>query len=97
MFTFKLEPQVIRIKEAGKKAVQQNCVRCHSNLIHPVSLRAISNKNIIDEENRYCWDCHRETPHGRVNSLASTPYARVPVSSQIIPEWIQQNFSSKNN
>lgn len=25
MFTFRLEPQVIQIKEAGKKAVQQNC------------------------------------------------------------------------
>ena len=98
MFTFKLEPQVIQIKEADKKAVQQNCVRCHSNVIHPISLRAISNKNIINEENRYCWDCHRETPHGRVNSLASTPYARVPVSSPIIPEWIQQIISkSKNN
>ncbi|MFH1198144.1 MAG: cytochrome c nitrite reductase small subunit [bacterium] len=88
MFTLRLEPQVIRIKEAGKNAVQENCIRCHSNNIHPVSLRAISSKAIIDEGDRYCWDCHRETPHGRVNSLSSTPYARVPKLSPVIPEWM---------
>ena len=96
MFTFRLEPQVIQIKHAGKKAVQQNCIRCHSNLIHPISLRAISNKQIINEEERYCWDCHRETPHGRVNSLSSTPYARVPVKSQLFPNWIE-NIIEKTN
>jgi cytochrome c nitrite reductase small subunit len=97
MFTFRLEPQVIQIKHAGKKAVQQNCIRCHSNVIHPISLRAISAKSIIEEEERYCWDCHRETPHGRVNSLSSTPYARVPVSSPIIPEWISNTISKTKN
>ncbi len=97
MFTFRLEPQVIQIKNAGKKAVQQNCVRCHSNVIHPISLRAVSNQKIIDEEERYCWDCHRETPHGRVNSLSSAPYARVPVISPVIPEWIQKTISPFKN
>jgi cytochrome c nitrite reductase small subunit len=97
MFTFRLEPQVIQIKHAGKKAVQQNCIRCHSNVIHPISLRAISAKSIIQEEERYCWDCHRETPHGRVNSLSSTPYARVPVSSPIIPDWITNTISKTKN
>lgn len=97
MFTFRLEPQVIQIKHAGKKAVQQNCIRCHSNVIHPISLRAISNKKIIEEEDKYCWDCHRETPHGRVNSLTSTPYARVPVKSSIIPEWIENLISKEKN
>lgn len=97
MFTFRLEPQVIQIKHAGKKAVQQNCIRCHSNVIHPISLRAISAKSIIEEEERYCWDCHRETPHGRVNSLSSTPYARVPVSSPIIPDWLTNTISKTKN
>jgi len=97
MFTFRLEPQVIQIKEAGKKAVQQNCIRCHSNVIHPISLRSISSKKIIDEGNKYCWDCHRETPHGRVNSLSSTPYARVPVSTPIIPEWIETKIITNKN
>ncbi|MCK5170773.1 MAG: cytochrome c nitrite reductase small subunit, partial [Bacteroidales bacterium] len=33
MFTFRLESQVIQIKEAGIEVVQQNCLRCHEELI----------------------------------------------------------------
>lgn len=95
MFTLRLEPQVIQIKDAGKKAVQENCIRCHTNNIHPISVRAISSKAIIDEGDRYCWDCHRETPHGRVNSLSSTPYARVPKLAPVIPEWMNTIIETK--
>lgn len=92
VFTFRLEPQVIRIKQAGKEVVQQNCIRCHQNLIHPISLRAISNQKIQEEGDGYCWDCHKETPHGRVNSLTSTPYARVPQLSSPVPSWIEETL-----
>ncbi len=91
MFTFRMEPQVMRIKDAGKNAVQENCIRCHENQIHPVSVRAISGKS-IEKDSRYCWDCHRETPHGRVNSLSSTPYAQTPRLSPVIPEWMSKFF-----
>jgi cytochrome c nitrite reductase small subunit len=77
-FTMKWEPQVIRIKDAGKKAVQENCIRCHTNQIHPIALRSINNNNVEDQTEKFCWDCHRETPHGKVHSLSSTPYVRVP-------------------
>jgi cytochrome c nitrite reductase small subunit len=90
-FTMRWEPQVIQIKQAGKEAVQENCIRCHSNAIHPVALRAISNKNVADQTERYCWECHRDTPHGRVNSLSSAPFARVPSLKPVVPEWIN-NF-----
>jgi len=93
-FTMRWEPQVIQIKDAGKKAVQENCIRCHSNLIHPVALRSINNATVEDQTQKYCWDCHRQTPHGRVNSLSSTPYARVPAIEHSVPEWIQ-NFVSE--
>lgn len=92
MFTFRLEPQVIRIHQAGRNAVQNNCIRCHSNQIHPISVRAISGQSIQEHGDCYCWDCHRETPHGRVNSLTSAPYANVPKLTPPIPEWIQENF-----
>lgn len=87
-FTMRWEPQVIQIKDAGKRAVQDNCIRCHNNLIHPIGLRAINNRNVEDQTERYCWDCHRETPHGRVNSLSSTPYANVPQLKPVVPEWL---------
>jgi cytochrome c nitrite reductase small subunit len=93
MFILRLEPQVIRIKDAGKKAVQENCIRCHANQIHPVSLRAINNASIYDKEDRFCWDCHRETPHGRVHGLTSVPFARVPRLPTITPDWMDKLIS----
>ena len=33
IFTLRAEPQVIQIKKAGANAVQNNCIRCHSDLI----------------------------------------------------------------
>lgn len=97
MFTFRLEPQVIQIKQAGKDAVQQNCIRCHSEMIHPISVRAISNQKIQEEGDGYCWDCHRDVPLGRVNSLSSTPYSRVPVLTSPVPEWIEKSIGLEKN
>lgn len=88
MFTFRMEPQVIRIKDMGRNAVQENCIRCHANYLHPVSLRAIGAKGIQDETDRVCWDCHRETPHGKVHSLTSSPNMIRPELDPVIPEWI---------
>ncbi|MFZ6034004.1 MAG: cytochrome c nitrite reductase small subunit [Melioribacter sp.] len=90
IFTLRLEPQVIQIKEAGKKAVQENCIRCHTNQIHPIALRAINNRSVADQTERYCWECHRETPHGKVHSLSSAPYARVP-KLKPVAEWILED------
>jgi len=95
-FTMRWEPQVIQIKEAGKNAVQENCIRCHTNLVHPIGLRAINNKSVQDQTEKYCWDCHRETPHGRVHSLSSTPYASVPQLKPSIPEWLKNYTQSEN-
>lgn len=92
MFTFRLEPQVIRIQPIGKDIVQGNCIRCHSNYLHPVSLQAVSNQAIYEDMDRYCWNCHRETPHGKVHSLSSAPFARVPMVTQRYPEWIQKEI-----
>ena len=39
---------------------------------------------------RNCWECHRETPHGRVNSLSSVPYTRVPTPESPVPEWLKE-------
>jgi cytochrome c nitrite reductase small subunit len=71
VFTFRLEPQVIRIKESGANAVRENCIRCHSFQVQKAN--ALMDPN----SGRQCWDCHRETPHGRGNSLSSTPMARL--------------------
>jgi cytochrome c nitrite reductase small subunit len=91
MFTFRLEPQVIRIKEAGINVVQENCVRCHERMIESTS---IINKVTLETrshgEGKFCWDCHRETPHGKVKSLSAFPDARIPQLSPIIPPWLER-------
>jgi cytochrome c nitrite reductase small subunit len=91
VFTRRAEPQVIFIQDEGKDVVQQNCERCHSHLItNDKLLTQVPNlhQNIGD---RLCWECHRETPHGRVNSLSSVPNARVPVPQSPLPDWLKQN------
>lgn len=96
-FTFRWEPQVIQIKDAGKKVVQENCIRCHSNMVHPIALRFVNNESVEDQTQKYCWECHRETPHGRIHSLSSTPYARFPRSESVAPEWLERFLDSKQN
>ena len=89
MFTFRLEPQVIQVKPAGMAVIQENCIRCHSHLLGEVSSGKVSYTMVQHGEGKLCWECHRETPHGRVNSLASVPYSRVPRLQPVIPDWLQ--------
>lgn len=91
IFTLRAEPQVIRIKKAGIGVVQRNCIRCHDQLV--LENKLISELSGYDHgrSDRLCWECHREVPHGRVNSLSSVPYARVPVPSSPVPEWMKED------
>ena len=91
MFTLHMEPQVIFIKEDGKNVVHQNCIRCHNELLKDYKTDALTMNQHYDKRKRFCGDCHREVPHGRVNSLSATPYARVPVTSEIVPAWIKNS------
>lgn len=87
MFTLRLEPQVIFIKEAGREVVQNNCLRCHQHTLERLKETNLMSSMAID--NRNCWDCHRETPHGRVNSLSAVPFARVPMLTSPVPGWLK--------
>jgi cytochrome c nitrite reductase small subunit len=55
MNTFADIPTNFQATESSKKIIQSNCVNCHKNLVH----------NLNKDEGRYCFDCHRNTPHGR--------------------------------
>jgi len=77
IFTLRTEPQTIYILEAGKKAVQANCIRCHERTVGMQFLGAVQPGYKNHLADRHCLDCHRETPHSRVNSLSSTPNALV--------------------
>ncbi len=107
IFTLRKEPQVIFIREAGIEVVQENCERCHSDVISEMELNG---KNLLtcrncpqpedEEENeneRLCWDCHREVPHGTVNSLSSTPNAKVPLPESPVPDWLKKIMDKEKN
>lgn len=96
MFTLRLEPQVIFIKEAGKKVVHQNCIRCHKELLTDSRLMNYNTRTHEFRLDRDCLGCHRVTPHGRVNSLSSVPNARVPLPGPVAPEWLNDAVKRKN-
>lgn len=97
IFTLRMEPQVIRIKEAGKKVVHKNCIRCHGNLLEVPHLQSVAGTDYLTHRtDRVCWDCHQETPHSNVNSLSSASGAMVPQKEIKIQKWLE-NFIDKEN
>lgn len=90
IFTLRNEPQVIHIREAGIKVVQNNCIRCHQDLLESKRLQSMTGRTDFITKERLCWECHRDTPHGRVNSLSSTPNAKAPVPQSPVPQWLKK-------
>lgn len=90
VFTMRAEPQVIFIKEEGKHVVQQNCIRCHEKLVTNNAGIARFDQSRHFRMDRSCVECHRETPHGRVNSLAAVPNAYIPKMKSPVPGWLKK-------
>jgi len=88
IFTLRTEPQAIRIKQAGINVVQENCKRCHSDLVNMIELVTVTGDNSEEGQGHLCWDCHTETPHGKMSSLSSTPGSIIPDKSPNVPEWL---------
>ncbi len=88
VFTLRMEPQVIKLNTAAIAVVQENCVRCHVNLVENVTDFGVRGSGPHSGQGQLCWRCHRQTPHGRVHSLASTPYARIPRLTPVVPDWM---------
>ena len=95
IFTLRREPQVIFIHEEGAQVVHNNCIRCHSKLLNDPKLTASVAGHSTHMTDRKCWECHRETPHGRVNSLSSVPNARVPLPESPVPAWLNEYINNK--
>ncbi len=87
-FTFRWEPQVIQMKSRGQSVVQENCIRCHLDLVDMSSLVTVTASNARMGEGKFCWDCHRETPHGTVKSLSAAPHALVERLPSVLPAWV---------
>ena len=94
IFTARAEPHVIQIKKAGVNVVQENCIRCHLNLVDMTQLVEVTGRSAHNNEGKVCWDCHREVPHGTVKSLSAAPHALVPRLPSVFPEWLENYLRS---
>jgi cytochrome c nitrite reductase small subunit len=48
--------------------------------------------NHDEGEGARCWDCHRETPHGSVNSLSAAPFTIIPRMQSVMPAWMEKSL-----
>ena len=56
------DPFTIEAHTHAKNVIQNNCVRCHEGFLHQVG-------NTMDNEGRYCFECHRNTPHAKMPNI----------------------------
>jgi cytochrome c nitrite reductase small subunit len=56
VFTTGQTPDVIKPNQNAKEIIQANCATCH---------KAITGQTHVETQGRFCFDCHRDTPHGR--------------------------------
>jgi cytochrome c nitrite reductase small subunit len=89
VFTLRREPQVIFIHSAGRKVVQENCIRCHSDLLFNDRMDRYTMQGHEYRREKRCADCHMDVPHGTVYGINSTPNVRgVPLPESPVPAWL---------
>ena len=59
VFTLRMEPQVITLNTAAIAVVQENCVRCHVNVVANVTASQVSGGNAHSGGGQLCWDLYR--------------------------------------
>lgn len=84
-------PPAPRPRPATTKVIQENCVRCHTQLTTEfVQAGKASYADIQHGSQKACWDCHRHVPHTKNSGLASSPDATVPFPpASAAPDWIR--------
>jgi len=93
MFTLRMEPQSIRIADMGKTVVNNNCIRCHSDFF--TSGISAHNGLIENKDERTCWSCHREVPHGMQKSLTSSKDGLID-SKNTKAKWMKKYLKRGN-
>lgn len=81
VFTFRLEPQVLRLSPGAVRVVQANCLRCHADQFAMIRL--------FETSERRCWDCHSNI-HGEARSLSSSPHVLRPKLPSAGLEWMKK-------
>lgn len=99
VFTMRAEPDVIHMKEASQKVVQENCIRCHVQQVTQTKYKGWLEDHNENRTGRQCWSCHKEIPHGRAQGLSTVRYniAPLPTDTQesVIPNWLAKEMKTK--
>jgi len=92
-FVTKSERQAIMAEDMSAEVIMDNCIRCHTQLNQEfVKTGRIDFMMAKRGEGKACWDCHRNVPHGGMNSLMATPNAEsvTPLPPSPVPDWLQK-------
>lgn len=97
VYTMRAEPQAIKMRAPSEQVVQSNCIRCHGGQVTDAKMLDWVDSHAESRMGRRCWECHRDTPHGRVKSLSSVGFQvePLPISQQqkeFIPQWIKDHL-----
>lgn len=94
IFTARMEPEVITMREASQEVVQANCLRCHVQNVTQTKYAGYLSDHTAGRTERQCWTCHKEIPHGTVHGISTIKnnIAPIPTSpnSVVIPEWLKK-------
>ncbi|MCK0124992.1 cytochrome c nitrite reductase small subunit [Gelidibacter sp. F2691] len=99
VFTARLEPDVITMREASEEVVQNNCIRCHVQQVTEVKYDGWIDNHKENRTDRACWSCHKEVPHGRIHGLSTVKYNIAPLPTDqdetVIPEWLAKEIEAQ--
>ena len=91
-FVMHSERQAPMAETLTGEVVMDNCIRCHTQLnTEFVKTGRMGYMQQQAQGGKVCWDCHRNVPHGGMNSLMATPNAEgvTPLPPSPVPEWLQ--------
>jgi cytochrome c nitrite reductase small subunit len=91
-FVGHMEHQAIKAETLTGQVVMDNCIRCHTQLnTEFVKTGRLGYMQQLATGGKVCWDCHRNVPHGGMNSLMATPNAEgvTPLPPSPVPDWLQ--------
>ena len=92
-FVMHSERQAPMAETLTGQVVMDNCIRCHQQLnTEFVNTGRMGYMQQQTQGGKVCWDCHRNVPHGGMNSLMATPGAEsvTPLPPSPVPEWLQK-------
>ena len=96
IFTLRMEPEVIFMREASQEVVQDNCIRCHVQQVTQTKYANWIDDHTENRTERKCWSCHKEVPHGRIHGISTIKNNIAPLPTDkeemVVPNWLQEEM-----